>query len=125
MNLLCIIYFFLRYLLRSNSNNKIKDLSTFKTFFDFTKVSESIDVITMKEYLEKIALKGLLYDQTTTAKRTIQSTSTTTTTTSSSSNDNNSIPLYPREDLVKTLGVSPDTKWLWPYLEKTSYVRQW
>ena len=117
-------------MLRSNNNNKIKDLSTFKTFFDFTKVSESLDVITMKEYLEKIAMKGLLYDQT-------ASTTTTTTTSSSGGNYNNNnnnnnnknssilLPMYPREDLVNALGISPDTKWLWPYLERTSYVRQW
>ena len=87
------------YLLDSNKkrtgiHDHLRDLSTFNTFFDLSKLRESIDVISMKEYMERVALAGLLSATPDPAK-------------------------------VQLLGTGADTKWVWKFLENTSYVRQW
>ena len=87
------------YLLDSNkkkmgARNHLMDISTFNTFFDMSKLTESIDVIPMKEYMEKVAMQGLLNEM-------------------------------PDPMKVSRLGIDHDTRWLWKYLEKTSYVREW
>ena len=69
-------------------------MSTFNTFFDLSKIAESLDVITMKEYLTKVGLEGRLLSELPDAAR------------------------------VEKLGIDTNTKWLWPFLEKTSHVRQ-
>ena len=87
------------YLLDSNkkmtgTRNHLKDISTFNTFFDMSKLIESIDIITMKEYMETVAMKGMLSEA-------------------------------PDPVKVSRLGIDHDTRWLWKYLERTSYVREW
>ena len=87
------------YLLDSNkkktgTRNHLMDISTFNTFFDMSKLTESIDIIPMKEYMERIAMKGLLREM-------------------------------PDPRKVSRLGIDHDTRWLWKYLERTSYVREW
>ena len=87
------------YLLDSNkkktgTRNHLKDISTFNTFFDMSKLTESIDVITMKEYMERIAMEGMLSE-------------------------------IPDPFKVSRLGIDHDTRWLWKFLERTSYVREW
>lgn len=49
----------------------------------------------MKEYLTRVGLEGRLLSE------------------------------MPDAALVDKLGTDPNTKWLWPFLEKTSHVRQW
>jgi hypothetical protein len=47
------------YLLEKNQNFN-ENLSTFATFFDLKKISESMTIISMQEFLENVAAKGLL-----------------------------------------------------------------
>ena len=82
---------------KNNEKEKEKEnLSTFNSFFDLSKLSESMTIISMKEYLETMAKSGSLKSRN---------------------------PL--RMDRVAQLGKNPRTGWLWQYLEETSYVRQW
>jgi hypothetical protein len=82
------------YLLDKNSKEE-ENFSTFNTFFDLKKIMESMTIITMKDFLEKVAAKGLLKS-----------------------------PLPQGETPNSLVDVVPRGK-LWGYLEKACYVENW
>jgi hypothetical protein len=50
----------MRFYLLEKNKGVDENLSTFSTFFDLKKISESMTIISMKEFLENVAAKGLL-----------------------------------------------------------------
>ena len=86
------------YLLWGNKNNE-DNKSTFEMFFDLKKIHESIDIMPMVDFLEKVAKPGLL-------KKPFPA------------------KLTPKE---LAAGASSDraNDRLWRYLESASYVREW
>lgn len=83
------------YLLDKNNQHE-ENLSTFDTFFDLMKIKESVTIITMKEFLENIATKGLLKKP------------------------------FPSDTTVQTMIENVQSrKKLWDYLEQSCYVESW
>ena len=85
------------YLLHHNKNDE-ENQSTFSKFFDLSKLAESITIITMEEFLQKVAVPGHL-----------------------------SVPFPAKwagrvNEFVK---VQRDDERLWKYLEASCYTREW
>ena len=81
-----------------NRNKKDEDNhSTFNKFFDISKLEETIKIISMEDYIDNVARKGLL-----------------------------KVP-FPAEfaQMPTNEFLSPGAKRVWHYLEQSSYVREW